>query len=1499
MKKTHCLLLVILIFYSSSKTFSQSVIASFTAPDSVCPNSQINIQNTSTGATSYYWNFCTANINQSPVGTNIGNPGGLLNTPVYIDYVLTNGNYYGFVTNNYPGGLVRLDFGNSLLNTPVATNLGTIGGAIPSNTEGIQIANDNGNWYLEIVGGDVTDGAIPSLTTVSLGTNIDNNAPTATNWGNIGNLSYPHDLYVFNANGLWYGLTANFSNNTVTRFELGASLASTPTAVNLGNIGNLNGPTGIQAINDNGVWRVFVTNALSSTLTRLDFGSSLLNTPTGVNLGNPNNAFTTSWDIYVLKYCGENEAYVINANGAYDIVKLDFGSSLANTPTAISLGNQGSLDFPHCISKLFRVGPNVYSFIANVNSNSLTLLEFAGCNNASISNSALQNPPSFSYAVPGVYNISLDIDDGLPTQTSFCKQLLVTNCIPQPLDLCTTSQCPLVNSIVISTGYNDTSKTSLQPGQKDTNWIITAISNDMRNAFCNSNTSIAGQPSGVSVSPNVVGQPAFAIESFPQWPQSGTYVSCFPFNTMYTNPPAVSNFTNCTMDITRNFYVCSNNNQNVNFNFTVTTDDYTIGIIIDSGSANPITLFAGANPLFTPLSINATENLSPGVHTLTIEAANYEDLNGQYFTLPSGASAQWNPFGIAVNGTISSTNNIFANDYCTSASLCTGSLGDPVVNITFGGGANPGQPLPTIVPGASTTMTYVGVTGNPATPTPVDGQYTITNNVPYNADWFSGAYDHTSNNGTGYMAFYNANQLPSEFYSQTVNNLCGSTTYQFSAWIANAVNPALLMGVLPNITFNIEQTDGSVLATYNTGNIPENTAFTWNQYGFSFTTPSNISTVVLKMINNSPGGTTNPGNDFAIDDITFSPCGPLISASFSSTSIVDSQSVCQGSNITLYGTASNGYANPGYLWQYSVDSGVTWIDIPNSNMLQLSITAPLTGFTKNYKYRMLSGQGNNISSVNCRVSSNLTVLNVIPGPNGKLSAKGICPGNSASLIFSTASAPSPFSIVWTDGTISYNDSNLNNNSSFLTPFSVSNTSSYKLHSITDANGCTNILDSVFSIAVNPLPNAYLTAGTICNGDSAIILFNATSGSSPFSIVYSVGGNVYSQIVPSNNSTFTTPYLPADTTIFTLTSVTDSNGCTAKTDTTTTINVNPLPQGGITGSTACAGDSAGITFTSSSGIGPFELEISDGVNTTTYYDVQSGIPFRITPLISTTNISLISIIDQNGMGCTRSNGFTSSNATISVIPSPVIQFDSLTPICIEQSSFLITQAKEITGIAGNGVFSGAGVDSSGNFSPSIAGVGTHTITYSYTADNGCSSADSATITVNPTPSVSAGPDLITCIGFPVQLKATGGSTYIWSPATGLDNPGIASPVANIDSSTTYIVLGTDSNGCYATDTITINVNKNGIAGFVVPSAFTPNGDGHNDCFGITHWGGVTITEFTIFNRWGQLVFTTKNPSDCWDGTYQGKKQEAGGYPFIIKVKSPCGDITRTGIVMLIR
>jgi gliding motility-associated-like protein len=175
-----------------------------------------------------------------------------------------------------------------------------------------------------------------------------------------------------------------------------------------------------------------------------------------------------------------------------------------------------------------------------------------------------------------------------------------------------------------------------------------------------------------------------------------------------------------------------------------------------------------------------------------------------------------------------------------------------------------------------------------------------------------------------------------------------------------------------------------------------------------------------------------------------------------------------------------------------------------------------------------------------------------------------------------------------------------------------------------------------------------------------------------------------------------------------------------------------------------------------------------------------------------------------------------------------------------------------------------------------------------------------VTVDPSPFIRAkkGND-IDCAIHLTQLSATGGVSYAWSPSAGLSDPYSATPVASIDSTTTFVVKGESANGCYAYDSLTVSVTATGANTFVVPNAFTPNGDGHNDCFGVARWGDIRLEEMDVYNRWGQLVFITRNPADCWDGTYKGQPQGAGAYVFVIRARTFCGEITRTGTVMLIR
>jgi gliding motility-associated-like protein len=160
--------------------------------------------------------------------------------------------------------------------------------------------------------------------------------------------------------------------------------------------------------------------------------------------------------------------------------------------------------------------------------------------------------------------------------------------------------------------------------------------------------------------------------------------------------------------------------------------------------------------------------------------------------------------------------------------------------------------------------------------------------------------------------------------------------------------------------------------------------------------------------------------------------------------------------------------------------------------------------------------------------------------------------------------------------------------------------------------------------------------------------------------------------------------------------------------------------------------------------------------------------------------------------------------------------------------------------------------------------------------------------------------ISCLQPSAQLRASGGVSYTWSPPDGLNDLRLYNPVASPAATTTYQVQITKANGCIVTDTITVFVGTGNLDNaFLVPNAFTPDGDGKNDCFGIRHWGAVSNVQFMVYNRWGQLVFQTTNPSECWDGRYKGTPMPTATYVYMINAITPCGPVVRKGTVTLVR
>jgi gliding motility-associated-like protein len=168
---------------------------------------------------------------------------------------------------------------------------------------------------------------------------------------------------------------------------------------------------------------------------------------------------------------------------------------------------------------------------------------------------------------------------------------------------------------------------------------------------------------------------------------------------------------------------------------------------------------------------------------------------------------------------------------------------------------------------------------------------------------------------------------------------------------------------------------------------------------------------------------------------------------------------------------------------------------------------------------------------------------------------------------------------------------------------------------------------------------------------------------------------------------------------------------------------------------------------------------------------------------------------------------------------------------------------------------------------------------FASTNGCYS-DTITepLTVYQT-NAFAGNDTVIAVNEPLHLHATGGENYSWSPPNGLSNPNIADPVAVLQNDQTYILTASSPIGCMTMDSIQIKVYKG--PAFYVPNAFTPNNDGRNDRFHCIAVGIVSIYFFNVYNRYGQLVYSTNDTKQGWDGTFQGKLQPTGTFVWMVK------------------
>jgi gliding motility-associated-like protein len=255
-------------------------------------------------------------------------------------------------------------------------------------------------------------------------------------------------------------------------------------------------------------------------------------------------------------------------------------------------------------------------------------------------------------------------------------------------------------------------------------------------------------------------------------------------------------------------------------------------------------------------------------------------------------------------------------------------------------------------------------------------------------------------------------------------------------------------------------------------------------------------------------------------------------------------------------------------------------------------------------------------------------------------------------------------------------------------------------------------------------------------------------------------------------------------------------------------------------------------------------------------------------------------------------------TITVNASPLTQFNALFGVCLNDVPFQLMQGNEMGGLTGAGVYTGPGVNASGLFNPTGAGVGTHSIRYTFNASNGCVSTSDQTIEVWPIPVVNAGPDLNVLedgVRKITNVTASGtGLQFLWSPSTYLDNATLQTPtILQPKDDITYLLTVTNGFGCKVTDDLFVKILK----APAPPNTFTPNGDGINDFWEIKFLSDYPGAVIEVYNTAGSMMYRSVGYSTPWDGKYKGSPLPAGTYYYVLDPKN--GRKRITGYVTILR
>lgn len=261
--------------------------------------------------------------------------------------------------------------------------------------------------------------------------------------------------------------------------------------------------------------------------------------------------------------------------------------------------------------------------------------------------------------------------------------------------------------------------------------------------------------------------------------------------------------------------------------------------------------------------------------------------------------------------------------------------------------------------------------------------------------------------------------------------------------------------------------------------------------------------------------------------------------------------------------------------------------------------------------------------------------------------------------------------------------------------------------------------------------------------------------------------------------------------------------------------------------------------------------------------------------------------RDALGCERSITLTVDEGLAGVVPD----LTAIGPFCSDDDAVLLIASPS------GGTWTGAGVIANSLFSPNAAGGGTHSLSYTLP----CSDPVPLNVQVFPTPNAAfllpVGEDLI------VRNVSTAASIYAWTvndePSGDLLDLALAPPEAGGEGLQLDICLiASNQLGC--SDTTCSIFTYPTDHSLYVPNAFTPNGDQFNDQF-LVAWAGPEPTNFelSIFDRWGERIFTSTNKDGGWDGTTNGQQVPIGVYPWRLQATVQQEQVVLIGHVTVVR